>query len=115
MYIITQTHTHTYKDQKHQENVLAAANMICQMKQRYMLNKRHDKMDEPAVEEFPHVSIYPILEYMGVDTDISDGVSKMRASTILGDIVRLHQHTKNMLRYVHKTLKVWASCCNTIF
>ena len=66
------THTHTYKDQKHQEMFKAVANMICQMKQRYKINKRHDTMDEPSVEEFLHVSIYPILEYMGVDTDIYD-------------------------------------------
>ena len=89
------------RDQKHQEIFKAAAIMLCQLKQRYKLNKRHDKMDRPAPIEVLHVSIYPMLEYMGVDTDISDGVSKMRASTFLGDIVRLHQHTKNMLRYVH--------------
>ena len=28
---------------------------------------------------------------MGIDTDISDGVAKMRAETLLGEIVRLHQ------------------------
>ena len=29
----------------------------------------------------------------------------MRAATLLGDIVRLHQHTKNPLRYVHTNSK----------
>ena len=38
---------------------------------------------------------------MGFDTDISDGVTKMRAATILGDIVRLRQRTKNLMKYVH--------------
>ena len=38
---------------------------------------------------------------MGFDTDISDGVAKSRATTILGDIVCLHQCTKNTLNYVH--------------
>ena len=38
---------------------------------------------------------------MGFDTDISDGVAKMSAATLLGKIVRLHQHTKNPLKYVH--------------
>ena len=49
------------------------------------------------------MSSYPLIEYMGFDTDISDGVKKMRAATLLGDIVLLHQGTKNILRYVQKT------------
>ena len=36
---------------------------------------------------------------MGFDTNISDGVAKMRADTILGDIVRRYQCTKNPLKY----------------
>ena len=42
---------------------------------------------------------------MVFDTDISDGVAKMRVATILGEIVRLHQRTKNMLKYVHTNSK----------
>ena len=42
---------------------------------------------------------------MGFDTDISDGVTKMSADTILGEIVCLHQRTKNPLRYVHTNSK----------
>ena len=48
-----------------------------------------------------HVSSYPILESIGFGTDISDGVAKMRAANILGEIFRLHQRTKNLLKYVH--------------
>ena len=55
----------------------------------------------PEVEEFLHVYSYPMTESMGFDTDISDGVAKMRAATLLGEIVRLRQCTKNPLRYVH--------------
>ena len=58
-------------------------------------------MDIIAVEEFFHVSGYPLLESMGFDTDISDGVTKMRAADRLGEIVRLHQCTNNPLKYVH--------------
>ena len=58
-------------------------------------------MAVPAVEEVLHVSSYPLIESMGFDTDISDGVTKMRAEDLLGEIVRLHQHTKNPLKYVH--------------
>ena len=89
-------------DQKYQENVGADANMFFQLKQRYQLNKGHEDMAIPYVEEVFHVSNYPLLETMGLDTDIFDGVVKMRASTILGEIVRLRQLTKNMLKYVHK-------------
>ena len=38
---------------------------------------------------------------MGFDTAISNGVKKIRAATLLGDIVRLRQCTKNLLKYVH--------------
>ena len=62
-------------------------------------------MDIPDVEEVLHVSSYPLLESMGFDTDIYDGVTKMRAATILGDIVRLHQCNKYPLKYVHKESK----------
>ena len=38
---------------------------------------------------------------MGFYTDISDGVSKMKAAALSGEVVRLHQRTKNMPKYVH--------------
>ena len=38
---------------------------------------------------------------MGFGTNISDGVAKINAANILGYIVRLHQRTKNPLKYVH--------------
>ena len=38
---------------------------------------------------------------MGFQIYVSDGVAKMRAAILLGDIVRLHQRTKNLLKYVH--------------
>ena len=63
------------------------------MKQRYQINKGHEEMDIPGLEEVFHVSSYPLIESMGFDTDISYGVAKMRAATILGDIARLHLHT----------------------
>ena len=47
--------------QKYQEKVEAAANMLIQLKQIDHLNKGHDKMDIPSVEEVPHVSSYPLL------------------------------------------------------
>ena len=62
-------------------------------------------MNIPDVEEVLCVSIYPLLEYMGFDTDISDGVAKMRAATLLVDIVCLHQCTKNPLKCVHTNSK----------
>ena len=40
---------------------------------------------------------------MGLDTDIFDGVTKIRAATIFGDISRLHKFTKNKVMYVQKT------------
>ena len=63
-------------DQKYQKKVEAAANMIFHMKQRYHINKGHEEMDIPALEEVLHVSRYPLLESMGFDADISDGVAK---------------------------------------
>ena len=42
---------------------------------------------------------------MGFDTDISDGVAKMRAATLLGDIYHLRQCTKNTLKCVHTNSK----------
>ena len=62
-------------------------------------------MDIRDVEEVSHMNIYPLLYSMGFDTNISDGFVKMRAFTILGEIVRLHQQTKNPLKYVHTNLK----------
>ena len=50
---------------------------------------------------FVHVSSYELLEFVGFDTDISYGSAKIRAATHLGDNVRLHQRTKNTLKYVH--------------
>ena len=47
--------------QKYQEKVEAAANMLIQQKQIDRLNKGHDKMDIPSVEEVSHVSSYPLL------------------------------------------------------
>ena len=58
-----------------------------------------------AVEEVSRVSSCPMLESMVFDTDIYDGVAKMSAATILGEIVRLNQHTKNTLNYVYTNLK----------
>ena len=51
------------------------------------------------------MSSYLIIESMGFDIDISDGFAKMRAANILGEIVRLHQHTKNPLKYVDTNSK----------
>ena len=62
-------------------------------------------MDIPSVEEVSHVSRYPLLEYMGFDTDDSGGVAKMRASTLLVEIDCLHKRTKNRLKYVHANSK----------
>ena len=39
---------------------------------------------------------------MSFDTGIYDGSAKMRVATILGDILRLHKSTKNILKYVQK-------------
>ena len=63
-------------DQKYQENVEAASNMLCQLKQIYQLNKGHEEMAIPDLEEVLHVSSYPLLESMDFDACISDGVGK---------------------------------------
>ena len=42
---------------------------------------------------------------MGFDTDIYDGVAKMRAYTLLEEIVCLYQNTKNPLKYFHTNSK----------
>ena len=79
--------------------------MLCEMKLRDQLNKGHDYVDVTDAGEVLHMSSYPLLESMGFDTDISDGVAKRRAAALLGYIVCLHQRTKNPLKYVH-TLKL---------
>ena len=89
-------------DQKYQENFEAAAKILCQLKQIDQLNKGNYDMDILDVEEVAHVSSYHLLEYMGFGTDFSDGVAKMRADTLLGDIFGLYQLTKNLLKYFHK-------------
>ena len=66
----------------------------------FWLKKGHDDMAIPAVEEVVHVASYPLLEYMGFDTDISDGVAKMRTATLLGDIFCLH-HVHRKSNYEH--------------
>ena len=71
----------------------ASTNIIFQLKQRGCLNKGHVDMYIPDVEEVLRVSRYPLPESMDFDTAISDGVTKMRAATFLGEIVRLHQRT----------------------
>ena len=63
-------------DQKYQEEVGAAAKILCQLKQRYQLNKGHAYIAIPYVEEVLHVSSQPLIESIGFDTDISDGVKK---------------------------------------
>ena len=40
-------------------------------------------MDIPAVGEVSKLSSYPMIDSIGFDTDISDGVTKMRAANIL--------------------------------
>ena len=87
--------------QKHQDKIEAYSNMICQLKQRDQFNKGCGEMDIQDVDEVMNVSSYPLLESMGFDTDISDGISKIRAATLLEEIVRLHQCSKNSLKYVH--------------
>ena len=42
---------------------------------------------------------------MGLYTGVSDVVAKICADTILEDIVRLNQRTKNPLKYVHTNSK----------
>ena len=92
-------------DQKYQEKVEVDANIICQLKQRYQLNKGHDDMAIPDAEDFLHISSYPLLKYMGFGTGISDGVAKVMTATILVEIVLLHHHTKNPLKYVYTNSK----------
>ena len=102
-------------DQKHQKTFEAAANMICQLKQRgdrmdvaiiiCCLKKGHDELSIPDEEEVAHVSSYPLIEYMGFDTDISCGVKKMRAATLLEWIVRLYQCNRNTLNFFHTNSK----------
>ena len=101
-------------DQKYQEKFEAAAKMLFQLKQIDHLNKVHGDMAIPSVEKVLHVSSYPLLEPMGFYTDISDGVTKMRAATPLGYIARIHQRTKSAELCPHK-LKVWAYSFNTSF
>ena len=79
--------------------------MIFQLKQRDQLNKGRDDINLLAVEEVFHVTSYPLPESMGFDTNIYDGVTIMRAATLLVDIVRLRQCTKNTLKYVHTKSK----------
>ena len=92
-------------DQKHQGKVEAYANIICQLKQRDWINKEHEDMYIRDVDKVSHVSNYPLLESMGFDNDIYYGVVKMRAATILGDIVSLNQCIKNPLKYVQTKSK----------
>ena len=42
---------------------------------------------------------------MGFDTDISDGVAKIRADTLLGEIFRLHQRNKYPMKDFHTNSK----------
>ena len=51
------------------------------------------------------MSIYPLLESMGFDSYISDGVAKIRSAALLGEIARLRQRTRNTLKYVHTNSK----------
>ena len=75
------------KDQQYQETFKAAANMPCQLKQRddrlaiaiilCRIKKVHGDISITDVEEFAHVYSYPLLEYIGSDTYISQGAKKM--------------------------------------
>ena len=85
-----------YTDQKYQEKDEAAANVIFQLKQIYHLNKGYDNMYIPDLEEVLHVYSYPLPEYMGFNTDISDGVTKMRAAIVLS----LGLHHKYLLFFI---------------
>ena len=51
-------------------------------------------MDITAVGEVSQLYSYPLIESIGFDTDISDGITKMRAATILIEIFHLHQYTE---------------------
>ena len=102
-------------DQKYHKTVEADANIFCQMKQRadrlafaiihFYIKKIHGGLDIQAVGGVVYVSSYPLLESMHFYAGISGGFSKMRASTILGDILRPHQCTKNPLNYVNTKSK----------
>ena len=52
------------------------------------------------VKEVLHVSNYPLMDYIVLNTIISDGVTKMRSATLLVYIFCLHQCTKNLMKYV---------------
>ena len=79
--------------------------MLFQLKQIDKVNKGHNKMDITAAERVLHVSSYPMIASMGLDSDMSDEVANMRSATLLGDIACFHQHTKNSLNYVHTNSK----------
>ena len=61
-------------DQKYQGKFEEAANMLCQLKKRDQINKIHDNVAIPSVEEVLNVCSYLLLKYMCFDTDIYDGV-----------------------------------------
>ena len=81
------------KYQQHQGKFYAAVNIIFQLKQRddwiandiiiFQLKKGPNDMAIPALEGVENLSIYLLLEYMGFNTNISDGVKKMRVATLL--------------------------------
>ena len=48
-------------DQKYQEKVETAPNMLYQPKQKYHINKGHAEIAIPAVGGVAHMSIYSIL------------------------------------------------------
>ena len=99
-------------DQTYQETVEETANMLCRMKQRddhlvilflvFHINKWYNDMSLPNLGEVTNVYRYHLLEYIGFGTGIYDRDKKMRVATLLGDILRLHQCTKNSLKYVYK-------------
>ena len=69
------------------------------------INLGNDSLDKPSLEEVDHIYSYPLLGFMGFDTVISNGLSKMREDTHLEDILLLRQCTITSLKYVHKKLK----------
>ena len=69
----------------------------------FQINKGHGNLAITELEEVAHVYSYTILKYIGFDTGIFDGVTKIKAATIFGDISRLHKFTKNKVMYVQKT------------
>ena len=48
-------------DQKYQEKVESASNMLCQLKQRDRINTGHDEMAIPDLEGVFHVYSYPLI------------------------------------------------------